>query len=235
MTELSKYDGKHVRIKDTFGESFTGVADHLSSEFCLHEYGEEEDGISIDDYLIFASQIAEIEEIEVHGTTELRTERLTLRRFRADDAFALYEAFGKDTDPWLRARFGAYAAPGAAEETVRRMSNERFYSWVMDSEDVVFGMIEAFDHKEDRIRVGIGVIEACRRRGYATEALKTTLDYLTENEGISLVTADCAADNIAAGKTFGKVGMKLARTEKRICPADGREYDRLTYEYRKNN
>ena len=35
------------------------------------------------------NQIASIEEVKVHGTAELRTERLVLRRYRPEDAAAL--------------------------------------------------------------------------------------------------------------------------------------------------
>ena len=71
--ELSKYENKHVRIKDIYGETFTGLARYGNYDFLMCEYGGEEDGIFIEDYLIYHSQIASIEEIEVHGTVELRT------------------------------------------------------------------------------------------------------------------------------------------------------------------
>ena len=35
---------------------------------------------------IYDSQIASVEEIEVHGTVELRTEQMILRRYRPEDA-----------------------------------------------------------------------------------------------------------------------------------------------------
>ena len=92
--DLSKYDGKHVRIADIYGETFTGMAHYGVYEFLMHEYGGDEDGLFIEDYLIYNSQIALIDEIEVHGTVELWTERMTLRRYRPEDAEPLYLRLG---------------------------------------------------------------------------------------------------------------------------------------------
>ena len=74
----------------------TGVADYYPASYCAHEFGAEEDGIMIEEVLIYESQIASIEEIEVHGTAELRTERLILRRYRLEDADDLYRFLGAD-------------------------------------------------------------------------------------------------------------------------------------------
>ena len=42
------------------------------------------------------NQIVSIEEAKVHGTAELRTDRLVLRRYRPEDADALYRHLGSD-------------------------------------------------------------------------------------------------------------------------------------------
>ena len=80
--DLSKFDGKHVRVTDQWGETFTGMAEYGNRDFLECEYGGEGDGIFLEDCLIYHSQIVSIEEIEVHGTVELWTERLILRRYR---------------------------------------------------------------------------------------------------------------------------------------------------------
>ena len=56
--ELLKYDGKHVRLTDIYGKTFTGMARYGVYEFLMHEYGGVEDGLFIEDYLIYNSQIA---------------------------------------------------------------------------------------------------------------------------------------------------------------------------------
>ena len=95
IMDLAKYEKKHVRVRDIYGETFTGLASYGNYEFLMHEYGGEEDGIFIENYLIYNSQVDSIEEIEVHGTAELCTERLTLRRYIPEDADPLYKVLKK--------------------------------------------------------------------------------------------------------------------------------------------
>ena len=54
-TDLSRYDGKYVRVTDTDGNSFTGYADCCSAEYCFHEYGTEENGVLVEDPHQFVS------------------------------------------------------------------------------------------------------------------------------------------------------------------------------------
>ena len=70
-------------------------------------------------------------------------------------------------------------------------------------------------------------------RGLATEALKKVLEYLTENEGISCVSAWCAAENVGSRKVLEKAGMQFLDTEKNALTVGDRVYDKLMYEYRR--
>ena len=235
--DLLKYEGKHVRITDIYGETFTGMASYGMREFLMHEYGGDEEGVFIEDVLIYRSQIASIEEIEVHGTVELWTERMVLRRYRPEDAEPLYRRLGKDPAMAQYSGWNPYATLEMAEDTVRRFidgyKDAHVYSWVMDVDDVVIGTIGAYDHQDGRIEVGFSVVPGWQGRGYATEALRKVLEYLTENEGISCVTAWCAADNAASGRVLEKAGMKMVCAEKDGLAVGGRTYDKRIYEYRR--
>ena len=55
--------------------------------------------------------------------------------------------------------------------------------------NVLYGTIGAYDYHDNQIEVGFSVARACWGRGYATQALKKGLDYLTINENIYCVTA----------------------------------------------
>ena len=132
--DLSKYEGKHVRIRDIYGSVFTGIAGYGNYEFLMHEYGGDEDGIFIEDCLVYNSQIASIEEITVHGTAELWTERMTLRRYCPEDAEPLYRRLGSDPEMYRYSGWNPYATPEMARETVDRFiagyQDEHTYSWV---------------------------------------------------------------------------------------------------------
>ena len=234
--DLSKYDGKYVRLTDKWGETYSGMAEYRNTDFLECEYGGEEDGVFIEDCLIYKSQIVSIEEIEVHGTVELRTERMVLRRYRMDDAPTLYRYLG--TDPAMSAYSGwnPYATAEMAQETVRGFIDSyrdaHVYSWIMDMDDVIVGTIGAYDFQDDRIEVGFSVVPGWQGRGLATAALKKVLDYLTGNEGIHCVTAWCASENIASRRVLEKAGMKLLCTEKKGIEVGERVFDKLVYEYR---
>ena len=234
--ELSKYDGKHVHINDIHGKTFIGMARYGIYEFLMHEYGGDEDGLFVEDFLIYNSQIASIEEIEVHGTAELWTERLILRRYRPEDAEPLHQYLGTDPAMSQYSGWNPYATLETAQETVHRFIagyvDKHIYSWVIDCDDVVVGTIGAYDYRDDRIEVGFSIVKAWHGRGLATEALQKVLEYLTENEGIPCVTAWCASENIGSRRVLEKAGMRLVRIEKGGLSVGNRLYDKLTYEYR---
>ena len=235
--DLQIYDKRHVRVTNIYGATHTGVADYYNLDFCLHEYGKNEDGIKVDDVLIYRSQIASIEEIEVQGTVELRTDRLVLRRYRPEDAAALYRHLGSDPAMYQYSGWNPYATLEMAQETVNRFiesyEDERAYSWVIDVDGVLYGTIGAYDFEDDRIEVGFSIIRAGWGRGYATEALKKVLEYLTEDEGISCVTAWCAAENIGSRRVLEKSGMKLVSADLDDLVVGERRYERLVFEYHK--
>lgn len=237
--KLSKYDEKHVRAADIYGGIHIGVADYYDAEYCLHEFGEEEDAVIIEGFLIYESQIASITEIEAHGCIELRTERLILRRYRPEDADDLHRYLGTNPAMYQYSGWNPYATPEMARETVRRFidsyDKEHSYSWVMDVDDVIVGTIGAYDYKEGSIEVGFSVVPGWQGRGFATEALKRVLRYLTENESIPCVTAWCASENIGSKRVLEKAGMKLVNTKKGGLAVSDRLYDKLTYAYTQRN
>ena len=236
--KLSGYDGKYVKIRDTAGNIFSGLARYGSCEFLECEWGGDEDGVFIEDVLIYKSDIKSIDEIVPHGSAELWTEHLVLRRYRPDDAIQLHEYFGTDPEMYKYSGWNPYATPEMAQETVKhfidKYENECSYSWVMDAngDDVIAGTIGAYDYYDDHIEVGFSVGRAWQGRGFATEALKKVLKYLTENEGISCVTAWCASENTGSRRVLEKSGMKLINTEIDGLIVEDRVYDKLVYEYR---
>ncbi|MBR4500827.1 MAG: GNAT family N-acetyltransferase [Clostridia bacterium] len=176
-------------------------------------------------------------ETAAHGTAELRTERLTLRKYRPDDAEPLYSCLGSDPVMSRYSGWNPYSTPETARETVQRFidsyRDERSYSWAIDSGGALAGVIGAYDYDDGRIEVGFSIVRSRWGQGYATEALKAVLRYLTENEGIGCVTAWCAAENIGSRRVLEKSGMRLVDTEKDGLPVGGRTYDKLNFEYKK--
>ena len=121
------------------------------------------------------------------------------------------------------------------QQFISSYEDEHSYSWVMDAhgDDVVAGTIGAYDYRDGQIEVGFSVAKGWQGRGFATEALMKVLEYLTENEGISCVTAWCAAENTASKRVLERSGMKHVRTEARGLAVGDMTFDKLIYEYRR--
>ena len=235
--DLYQFNEKHVRIKDIYGNTHIGLARYANYDFLMCEYGGDEDGVFIEDFLIYNSQIESIERVKVHGTAELWTEQLILRRCREEDAAELYQYLGKDPSMYQSSGWNPYATLEMAKETVRRFiadyDDPHAYSWVMDVDGVVVGTIGAYDYQDGQIEVGYTVVKDWQGRGFATEALQKVLAYLTDNEDIPLVTAWCAAENKGSCRVLEKAGMKLVRTEPQGVKVGEKMYDKLFFEYRK--
>ena len=237
MNNLNLYDHKHVRIVDIWGHTFVGLAVTYPAGYGLHVFDRDEDSIRIEDCHIFASDIKEIEEIEVHGTVELDSGRLTIRRYKQEDAQLLYEGLGRDEEMFRYTGWNPYATAEMAERTGRgfidHYDDTHFYGWALESEGILVGTIGAYDYdpESNRIEVGISIIRSFWGHGYATEALIAVLKYLSENEKIAHVIAWCASDNLGSRKAMEKAGMKLIRTEAGGLEVEGKVYDKLIYEY----
>lgn len=235
--KINSFDHKYVRIFDLWGNTFEGLAITFPAGYGLHVFDRDEESIRIEDYYIFASDIKEIKEIEVHGTVELASRWLTIRRYEQEDAKLIYEGLGRDEEMFRYTGWNPYATAEMAEETVREFidsyDNPHFYGWALELEGILVGTIGAYDYdpESNSIEVGISIIRSFWGHGYATEALTVVLKYLTENEMIAHVTAWCASDNLGSRKAMEKAGMKLVRTEAGGLEVDGEVYDKFFFEY----
>ena len=63
MQDLSLYEGKIVRVTEKDGKIFTGVPSVFLSGDGLHEFNREEESLNINEYQVFQSDIAKIEEL----------------------------------------------------------------------------------------------------------------------------------------------------------------------------
>ena len=63
MSSLQRYQDKAVRITTTDGAVFTGIGSVFPSGYGLHEYDREEEGLQLDDVILFKSDIRSVEEL----------------------------------------------------------------------------------------------------------------------------------------------------------------------------
>ena len=67
IRSLKRFDGKCVRITEVGGDVFEGNCDHFSAEFSAHEYGPDEEGLKLGNYLFHKYSIARIEVLKDRG------------------------------------------------------------------------------------------------------------------------------------------------------------------------
>ena len=63
--ELCSYEGKAVILTTTENEIFYGFASHLPAEYCLHEFGVEEEAIQIGMYVFYPWDIKGITDWQI--------------------------------------------------------------------------------------------------------------------------------------------------------------------------
>ncbi|MBQ9059642.1 MAG: GNAT family N-acetyltransferase [Firmicutes bacterium] len=180
----------------------------------------------------------------MNGTTTLTTERLLLRRYEPGDAQTLHEKFGTDEKMFEFSGWNPYASLKQAEKTVAEFiegyGTDHFYGWALElaeekgreqAGDLV-GTIGAydFDPAENSIEIGCSIARDHWGRGFASEAVRETLRYLLEEEGIGRVTAWCAADNIGSMRAMEKAGMQQVSREAGALQIGDKVYDKLYYE-----
>ena len=60
---LNRYQNKRIKVTTEDGAEFTGIADVFPSGYGLHEFDRAEEGIQLDDVIVFKSDIRKIEEL----------------------------------------------------------------------------------------------------------------------------------------------------------------------------
>ena len=63
---LKQYDGQCVRIHDRYGGVFDGICRYNDAEYDRGEWGRNEDGLQIESFLFFQSDIRSVESLEGH-------------------------------------------------------------------------------------------------------------------------------------------------------------------------
>ncbi len=148
---------------------------------------------------------------------EIKTERLSVRRVRAEDwaaVRAMWAAVGKTA-------YARYDTPkDTAEEAVRRRV-ERWASFADSAEhrffavcfeDRFIGYI-SLNRREYGYELGYCFDPAFHGRGFAGESIRAALGSLSE-EGSALVTAGTALDNGPSVRLLLALGFELTGTER---------------------
>ena len=173
------------------------------------------------------------------GTITLETERLLLRRFQESDIPAMFANWASHPAVTRCLTWTAHRSEketrAVIENWLRQYRRRDFYEWAMvekASGQLIgsIGLMEGDGHK--CCEAGYCLGERWWNRGYATEALKTILEFAVKKVGYRRVIAKHAIENPASGRVMQKAGMSMRVWETLDVPTSNGQFACLVYEFR---
>ena len=170
------------------------------------------------------------------GTKEIKTERLLLRRFRAEDSKAMFDTWANDERV---TRFLTWTPHGSIEVTdfliglwLNDYEKDNSYNWAIEFEGKLIGSIGAvqIDENSERAEIGYCIAYDFWGKGIVTEATKAVIDFLFEKVNLNKIIIEHATKNPASGKVAQKCGLILDGVNRQhFKSASGEFLDIATY------
>ena len=158
------------------------------------------------------------------GTQTIETERLILRRFRMDDAQAMYDRWASDPEVTRFLTWPPHADVGVTKQLLTIWTNgyekADTYQWAITlkgQDDLPVGSIAVVFH-DDRVRkaeVGYCIGRAWWHQGITSEALEAVIAFLVDEVGMERVEARHDVNNPNSGAVMEKCGMKKEGVQRR--------------------
>lgn len=150
------------------------------------------------------------------GTQTIETERLILRRFRVEDAQAMYDNWASDIEV---TKYMTWPTHGNVEDSrailtdwVQGYEKADSYLWAIalkEKGDQPIGSISvvAFDERSEKAEIGYCIGKSWWHRGIMTEALRAVMSYLFDEVGFQRLEACHDVNNPNSGAVMRKCGM----------------------------
>jgi RimJ/RimL family protein N-acetyltransferase len=171
--------------------------------------------------------------------TELRTERLVIRRFRPEDVEA-FAAYRSDPNVARYQSWGVYRRTQAASFIAEMAAlhpgvpGEWYQFAIADpaSDDLLGDTALCVDRDDpSRAEIGFTFAPAHQGKGYATEAARATIGYALDVMGVEVVVGITDARNAASIALLERIGMAYVSTAH--VEFKGEWCDEHTYELRR--
>lgn len=155
------------------------------------------------------------------GTQRIETGRLILRRYKIEDADAMYKNWASDSEVTKFLTWQPHPSVDVSrsiiEDWLKEYSDEKYYQWAIvlkDNGNEPIGDISVVHMNEDISMVHIGYClgRAWWRRGIMSEALKAVTDFMFDTVEVNRVESRHDPRNPNSGKVMQKCGMKYEGT-----------------------
>ena len=137
------------------------------------------------------------------------TDHLIIRKFRAEDAPALY-TYLSDPEVVKYEPYPPFTLSDCEAESLARVTDDRFYAVCLKPEGTLIGHLYAAQQNEKFATWIVGYVfnRSYHGRGYATEATRGLLGYLFSHCQAHRVMAKCDPKNAPSGKLLERLGMR---------------------------
>ena len=158
--------------------------------------------------------------MEHHGTQEIRTQRLTLRPFRTDDAPAMFTNWASDPEVTKYLTWPTHTSVDISQwvcnDWVSHYNETDYYQWAIVFDGQPIGSIAVVHHDEKvgKAEVGYCIGRTWWHRGVVSEALQAVIGYLFDREGYQRIEARHDPRNPHSGSVMRKCGMQYEGTHR---------------------
>lgn len=152
------------------------------------------------------------------GTQTIRTERLILRRFRMEDAQAMFDNWASDDQVTKYLTWPTHTTLDQTEWVLREWigsyDRDDFYLWAIEFEGQAIGSISVvhMNHNAEKAHIGYCIGRKWWRKGMMSETLKAVMDYLFDEVGVNRCEACFDPHNPNSGRVMAKCGMRYEGT-----------------------
>ena len=201
---LNEFDGKLIRITDLDGRVFTGRAEALSSEYCLHEFGREKYALQLGEYVFFGSDIRNAEELR-----HMAILRATETWQQAGAYYVRIQAMAKKHHITLRQEFDEHDTPDTKYIVVTDadfpIATARMYP--LDESSVMIGRVVVLPEYRHQ-GIGTMVVRACEEWAEELGCSKTVVESRDNKVDFYLQMGYEIRGEMADGETFRCVRME---------------------------
>lgn len=138
---------------------------------------------------------------------DLKTERLRIRGFCAEDWKDLYE-YLSDERVVKYEPYGAFTEEESRLEAIRRSNDESFYAVCLKDTDKVIGNLYFSEQEFGTWELGYVFNANYHGKGYASEAVEVLLEDAFKCRGIRRVIAMCNPENCASWRLLERLGLR---------------------------
>lgn len=159
-------------------------------------------------------------------TIERKTERLRILCLSLNDMELLTKGIGEEE--FEKSKGFELSKPNEIDKGLAKefyslaLNNEKDRLWfrlwrfvnARDNKKVGGALFKGGPNENGEVEIGYGIEEEYQCQGYATEAVKETVKWALEQEGVLSVIAETYKDNIPSQKVLQNIGMlKYAETD----------------------